>query len=217
MKLVAIMLESFPRTNIADGDQYMRGLADSLLTHPRSIAVACAHPVNGLLREIMFKPTIADVHRWCDRESQWLLSMRDRFERAAAAPIPVSPTEDRNKQAIDKSDKQITREREMRASLDELKAKHGPTWGIGLKPDKVDTLRIGHNVDLETDAEKAEQAKRTAAAARADRQIIDAYAKLGIEPKHFGGILVSPYLLRTMGHDVAPPSTTNKNDDAEEA
>lgn len=199
------MLKSFPPSATgADSREYIGALAAALCLHPRSIAVACADVANGVIRECMFKPTSADLHTWCNREATPLFDQLARHEHEAKLVT------------VAKSDEQIAHERKMRESYDELKAKHGPTWGLGTMPDKLEQLR-GNNTDLETEAETVAHRQRTAAAARADRQTLNAYAKLGTEPKHFGGILVSPYLLRTMGHDVAPPSTTNKNDDAEEA
>src|SRR5580765_1116948 len=85
LNLVGSMLRSYPIANQPDTREYVEALAGALLLHPREIAEACADPVMGAVRECMFKPTVADLTRWCEREATPLFDEHHRLNEAALA------------------------------------------------------------------------------------------------------------------------------------
>ena len=118
----------------------------------------------------MFKPTVADVKRWCDREGAPLLAAYRDAERQAheANVVDARP--------VDRSN---------RPTFDELRAKHGPTWGLK-------TI-----VDVERDEARAADDRRYRE--MRDRQVLAEYAGLGLDPVYASdGTLVSPALLRSL-------------------
>ena len=113
LNLVANMLKSYPGSSQRDLREYVAALAGALCQHPREIAEMCAHPVTGVVSECMFKPTVADVKRWCDRVGEPLTAAyRDAAEalRVANDPKPLS--------------------RENRETLEQLHARHGKNFGL---------------------------------------------------------------------------------------
>jgi hypothetical protein len=76
-------------------------------------------------------------------------------------------------------------QRKTRPTLDELRAKHGPTWGLK-------TI-----VDVERDEAQAADDRRHRE--MRDRQVLAEYAALGIDPVYASdGTLASPSLLRSI-------------------
>jgi hypothetical protein len=182
MKLVAIMLGRYPGTNARDPAGYVDALAGALCDQPREIAIACAAP-NGVAVECMFKPTVADIARWCEREgAPYVERMREQSAQIAAENALANAP-----RIVDRSG---------RPTFDELRAKHGPTWGLK-------TI-----VDLERDEAQAADDRRNRE--MRDRQVLAEYAALGIDPVYASdGALASPSLLRSINrmprkHDNAP-------------
>lgn len=70
--------------------------------------------------------------------------------------------------------------RSERPSLDELRAKHGPTFGLKL---------IGVEAETQQAAELDQRAREFV-----DRKILAEHARLGQEPVYAGTVLVSPSL-----------------------
>ena len=82
-----------------------------------------------------------------------------------------------------------------RPTIEELYAKHGPTFGIR-QFDKIDSLRGSHG-DTPIEAQRERQLRH--AREVADRIILAEYAKLGIDPIYASdGMLASPSLLRSL-------------------
>jgi hypothetical protein len=87
-------------------------------------------------------------------------------------------------------------ERQIRPTIDEMRAKYGPTWGI-------QTI-----ADVERDEARAADDRRQRE--MRDRDVLAEYAALGIDPVYASdGTLVSPALLRSIDrmprkHDHAP-------------
>jgi hypothetical protein len=180
---VGTMLKSYPATNQPDAREYVTALAGALCRHPREIAAACVHPVTGIIRECMFKPTVVDIERWCKREAH------PQFDRLTEAT-----NEARGANANDPANAPRIIDRSTRQSLDELRAKHGPTWGIKT------------TASLDLDGKRIAERNRE----MRDRQVLAEYASLGIDPVYASdGTLASPSLLRSIErmprkHDHAP-------------
>jgi hypothetical protein len=181
LNLVGIMLKSYPATNQADTREYVVALAGALVLHPREIAAACVHPVAGVVRECMFKPTIADIARWCGREETPLFAAYNAAEAEARTANALANAP----RIVDRSG---------RPDIDELRAKHGPTWGLK-------TI-----VEVERDEARAADDRRQRE--MRDRQVLAEYAALGLDPVYASdGALASPSLLRSINRMPAKRNT----------
>jgi hypothetical protein len=89
---------------------------------PRAIAIRCANPLKGVAATTRFKPTVADLTAWCQREVDNLQEIVDR------ADLDKRLREERTAALFE--EQRLTEERKTRPSLDELRAKHGPLWGL---------------------------------------------------------------------------------------
>jgi hypothetical protein len=197
LKLVATMLESFPAERDANGkrvedpDGYFGSLAGVLCQHPREAAEACANTTTGVTTECLFRHALTPgrVEDWCKRHSAELLDYVQRLdERLEAANDPKTPDMDRTN----------------RPTVEDLRARYGPTFGLkGI--DALDRTRgIGGNADDTDEATKrnAEQNRRAVEVSNA--VIAGAYAELGVEPRRagWGNMLISPSLMATLGKPV---------------
>jgi hypothetical protein len=177
MKLVAMILAAFPRSAARDDDLYLDTLAAALCQEPSSIAIACANPHSGIVQESMFKPSAKEIHDWCARAAEPLRRIVAEADRRNKAP-PAT---------IDRSN---------RPSIDELRERYGPTFGIK-RVDVIDRIR-GEPDD--------EERERRVKAERADvmmernrRSILAEYARMALDPVTASdGTLVSPALLRSL-------------------
>lgn len=89
---------------------------------PRAIAIRCADPLRGAAAETRFKPTVADLTAWCRREIESLQEIVDRADREAKILADMEEAY--------AAEERLAEERKTRPSIDELRAKYGPTWGI---------------------------------------------------------------------------------------
>src|SRR5215471_13924324 len=123
--LVGKLLAQWPRAPTEE--PYMLALAAALRAYPRCVATAAIEPATGVPREKTYGPgpTVADVVGWCDREVAWMIRAIDadnnpKLLAEKLAELPNPP------------------DRSHRPTLEELKRKHGPSWGI-TKEDPVFT------------------------------------------------------------------------------
>ena len=79
-KAVSSMIAGFAHKGQAD-DGYITTIANVLVRYPRSIAIRCAHPIDGVVRHTKFLPTPSDVIEWCEAESRPLREAADRENR----------------------------------------------------------------------------------------------------------------------------------------
>jgi hypothetical protein len=63
---VGKMLNAYPNARDGVRDGYMGIIAALLCQYPRSIAMRCANPINGVCRTTKFLPTVAEVVEWCE-------------------------------------------------------------------------------------------------------------------------------------------------------
>jgi len=109
VELVHRMMTAYSDRSADDG--YIGAIASVLAEFPRVVAVKASSPVHGVPRECkQFKPTAGQVADWCEREVEFYRRMADR-EGAPRLPAPVM-------------------DRGPRLSIDELRARHGPNWGL---------------------------------------------------------------------------------------
>lgn len=117
------LLQLWPNGGKDAGDGYIGGVAAVLCDYPRMVSTRCADPRNGVARECKFLPTIAELVAWCDKETErirWPIDLEDRISRDRAA----------FKASIERAQQEEAR-RKARPTLDELRAKYGPNWGLG--------------------------------------------------------------------------------------
>lgn len=176
-----------------DPPAVVKSLAARLMVEPRRIAIACCDPTHGLVTEIFVKPTVADIARWCERqaeEAHTLIADDNRRWR-----------EERDKA---EAEREAAAKRENRPTIEELRARYGPTFGLkGI--DEIDRARgIGHNVDDDTEEAIKRKAEETRRAFEVSNAMIHAeYMGLGALPHRAKGeMLVSPSLMAILGKPV---------------
>jgi hypothetical protein len=131
--------------------------------YPACIAIRCADPIKGVASTSRFKPTVADITAWCEREVAELHAIVAR--------------EERERQLVFERQADERRARAERPALAELLKKHGPNFGLGRKI----------AAKLEAHGDKSLGCDQTEAEIRAE------YSRLGRQPVHSkGGALLSP-------------------------
>jgi hypothetical protein len=177
------MLKRYPPTNAPDTREYVEGLAGEVLLHPREIAIACCDSTRGVVRECMFKPTIADLARWCEREASRLLAAYQSADAEATTANALANAP----RVVDRSN---------RPSIYELRERYGPTFGIK-RVDVIDRIRGEPDDEERERCVKAERASQMIERNR--RSILAEYARLELDPiTARDGMLVSPSLLRSL-------------------
>jgi hypothetical protein len=84
------MLAGYPHKGQADQD-YIANFVDMLLRYPRCIAIACAHPIDGVVKETKFLPTPPDVIGWCEKHTT---PMREAAAREARIDAQLKAREE---------------------------------------------------------------------------------------------------------------------------
>jgi hypothetical protein len=74
------MIAGFAHKGQAD-DGYIATIANILARYPKSVALKCAHPIDGVARHTKFLPTPSDVIDWCEAEARPLREAVDREQR----------------------------------------------------------------------------------------------------------------------------------------
>src|SRR5215468_5070503 len=105
------LIGSFPHARPPEFETYLAALAAVLSDYPASIAAACCDPRSGLARNIKFPPTAAEVIEWCEEKAISLRpTLTPDYRQQLYLPEPIDRSE--------------------RPSLEELRAKYGPNWGL---------------------------------------------------------------------------------------
>jgi hypothetical protein len=136
LDLVGKLLQSWPPREVGQG--YIGALAAVLVTYPRQAAMRCCDPIKGVARETKFLPTVADLIAWLERETA---DMRKPVDRDDAVTAQL---------ARRREGEQWDAARLTRPTLDELRAKHGPHWGLrqvddgGALARHLDAIRRGN-------------------------------------------------------------------------
>lgn len=122
MDLVSRLVKAYPNGGAQAGAGYLGALAAVLCEYPEQVARRCADPVHGVSRETKFLPTVADLVGWCERATA-----------AMRHPIDIEDREIRRRRAAKEAEeewKRIDAARSARPSIDDLRAKYGPNWGL---------------------------------------------------------------------------------------
>ena len=167
--LIGKLLAQWPRA--PHDEPYLLALATALKAYPRCVAMAAIEPASGIASEKTFGPgpTVADVVAWCEREVDWMRRIID----AANNDYVLAQ---KRTEAI-AAERRGNEDRSQRPTLDELRCKHGPNWGL----EKVGPLARQNTVDTRP---------------RDARKIVAEYGRTGKKPVYAGsGILISPGLL----------------------
>lgn len=108
------MLFSAYRTDqYADPDGFLTSLGAVLEQYPNEVIIYVTDPRTGVQRGQKWPPTIAEIVEACDNRAAEL-HRYDRFRNWGKSDDPPA----------------LEAPREKRLSLDELKAKYGPNWGM---------------------------------------------------------------------------------------
>jgi len=66
------MIRGFPHKDKVD-DSYFATIAEILVRYPRSVALKCSHPVDGVLKQAgSFLPSVGLVVDWCENATRTL-------------------------------------------------------------------------------------------------------------------------------------------------
>ncbi len=122
LECVRKLVRAFPNGGANAGDGYIGALAATLAEYPRMVAVKCCDPVHGVSRETRFLPTVADVVAFCERETAGMRGPVEREDRDARILREMAERAE--------AEAQLQAERAARPTIDEMKAKHGPNWGL---------------------------------------------------------------------------------------
>jgi hypothetical protein len=76
---VGEMLKSYPPSEL-DHSGYIGALASCLMQYPKCVAIRCA-AISGVVSATKFKPTIADITAWCERELAGLRTIVEREDQ----------------------------------------------------------------------------------------------------------------------------------------
>src|SRR5262245_787861 len=81
LEAVGKMLSSRGSGQPHDPKGYLGALAAVLMEYPKTVALKCADPIKGVCRETRFLPEIADIVKWCERETDALRKPVDQDDR----------------------------------------------------------------------------------------------------------------------------------------
>lgn len=126
----------------------MASLGMVLEGYPTEVIMYVTDPKTGIQRKSKWPPTISEIVEACDEHASYLQRIEDRKSWGKRPPMIEPP-------------------REVRPTMEELKAKYGPNWGIDalnappanagkpvpswdeiVKLYTVDKGRIGHLADM---------------------------------------------------------------------
>lgn len=86
------MLTGYAHKGQADRN-YIANFANILTRYPRSVAIKCAHPIDGVVKETQFLPTPADVIEWCEKAAR---PLREGAAREARIDAQLKAREEWN-------------------------------------------------------------------------------------------------------------------------
>jgi hypothetical protein len=110
-----VILGCFRRSDADDPEIYVAAAVRVLMAYPSEIVATVADPLAGIAGKQTFLPSIAELKAECDRRHAEVVR---RVERQRCI----------NEQ-IDR--RRLIEDRSRRPTLEQLKEKFGPTWGLG--------------------------------------------------------------------------------------
>lgn len=115
------MLDCF-RTGAANSPEtFVTAIAATLARYPDQVIYDVTDPRSGLPSYLSWMPTIKDVHDACDR-----------------AYLPIKNAIEREKRIAEQMAERKAEENRPRPTLEQLKAKYGPDWGLTTKEPRAD-------------------------------------------------------------------------------
>lgn len=74
------MLRGFPNKDKLTAG-YAGAMAEIFMSYPKAVAVACADPIDGVVRGLKFMPVPSDVIAWCENRQRPIMEQADREVR----------------------------------------------------------------------------------------------------------------------------------------
>lgn len=78
--LVTRMIAGYANRGQADR-AYIGAMAQILMEYPKAVAMACANPIHGVVRECKFMPTPSDMIGFCEKRTRPICEQVDREVR----------------------------------------------------------------------------------------------------------------------------------------
>lgn len=103
-----ILVGCYRRSDANDPEIYARAAVAVLMRYPEKIVIAVTEPATGLPSKLKWLPSIAEIVEACEEKIP-KMSLSHRHHEMLAAP---------------------DMDRSIRPSLEELREKYGPTWGL---------------------------------------------------------------------------------------
>lgn len=166
------LMGQFRRGEPLDPGAYVTTIAAVLSRYPIDVMTAVADPrlATALVAKTDFLPTAREVSAACEEimSAKALIDRLDRGTRETLARRETEPV------------------RVDRPSLDDLRAKHGPNWGLHPKEEKPmeEEQRIAAMSAKQLDREQ--------------QKILAEYQRIGGEPVYAGEFLLSPSLVKNL-------------------
>jgi len=116
-----LLLGCYRTGDANDPETYVAALTAILARYPEEVITAVTHPATGLPSMKSWLPTVKEVTDACNDAVEPIVQKQARQKRIAEQieARAIADEEDRR-----------------RPSLEELKAKYGPDWGLSSGPDK---------------------------------------------------------------------------------
>jgi len=119
-----ILLGCYRTGDANDPETYVAAITAVLAHYPEDIITRVTHPVTGLPSKVGWLPTVKEVHDACDEAAAPAFRQQQRAKQIAETLA--------EREAIEAQRGQV------RPSLEQLKEKYGPNWGLDLDPGKKD-------------------------------------------------------------------------------
>lgn len=114
MQQIQMLFVSYRRADYADPDGFIASLAIVLAQYPEEVVIYVTHPETGIQRTIKFPPTIPEVVEACDNRVAYLARMQ-RYKNWGSS---------------NQRDALALEDQSTRPTLEQLKEKYGPNWGL---------------------------------------------------------------------------------------
>lgn len=166
-KQARLLLGCYRTGDANDPEVYTAGVIAVLSTYPMEVVRLVCDPRSGLPSKVKWLPTIAEVRDECEA---WHGPMRRAAARQASIEVQL---QDRA---------EAEQKRSERPTYDELKAKHGASWGLNPSDEAI-----------AEDPRRAERAREFS-----NRDIQREYDAHGEKPYRVGDLLISRSLVKLL-------------------
>lgn len=115
---IQMLFASYRRADYDDPDGFIASMGMVLSQYPEDVVIYVTRPETGIQRRIKFPPTIPEIVEACDQRVAEL-ARHQRFQNWGK-----------------ENDVLAIEDRSPRPSMEDLKAKYGPDWGLTLEEPK---------------------------------------------------------------------------------